>query len=604
MTIRNKLLLMVFFLCFVLIGAIAVLVVVETKNTAVENFKTSAEGQLLRIDDIFSQYADTGKQSVEYMANLPVVVNALGSVTNTFMDKKEVTENRYEMYNDYEKKIYDEFQKMQLSHPYYGLIFIGFEDGTILEANVPNTENDTFGPGYDPRKRPWYTQALGKQDNVNISLPYVSSSRDVVASITRKVYDKANQLIGVLAIDFNLSGLTNYLANLKIGRTGHVVVLSQDGLILANPTAPDTVFKNAKEVEEEEFFKQVLSPDGPSSFEYAAKGRVSLVQTHTNPSFGWRVAVLIEREEVLAESVEARNKILLLGAGMGFLMLIAVFFLSRSMTQPITILVGASGRIAEGDFTALPDGSGFSGEMLELHGSLERMVNNLSALIEDAEAKTHNAESQSRLLNTIAQDVARNSTEAANSAAETTKKAEQGANMVSLLKNAITEVNRKTEVLKGAISDLGVQAQGINRIMTVITGIANQTNLLALNAAVEASRAGEAGRGFAVVADEVRTLAEKTRGATQEVGSAVDAIQKGTRESVVGMEEAAHSVRQSTDLVTTAQEALNEIVSLTQTTAEQIRSIAKSTEGGPSSSQEHVVKTRPRALTHRNAGVR
>lgn len=105
------------------------------------------------------------------------------------MDKKEVTENQYEMYTDYERQIYDEFQKMQLSHPYYGLIFIGFSDGTIIEANEPGKSNDTFGPGYDPRQRPWYTQAMEKQTDASISEPYVSSSRDVVCSVTHKIYN-------------------------------------------------------------------------------------------------------------------------------------------------------------------------------------------------------------------------------------------------------------------------------------------------------------------------------------------------------------------------------------------------------------------------------
>lgn len=580
MTIRNKLFVMVLLLCFILIGAITFLVVVEMKSTAIENFKTTAEGQLLRIDDIFAQYANTGEQSVEYLAKLPVVADALGNVVNTFMDKKEVTENRYDMYTDYERQIYDEFQKIQLSHPYYGLIFIGFSDGTIIEANEPGKPNDTFGPGYDPRQRPWYKQAMEKQTDASISEPYVSSSGDVVCSVTHKIYNSVRQLIGVVAIDFNLSGLTNYLANLKIGRTGHVVVLAPDGLILANPASPDTVFKNANEVAQQAFLEQVLSTGGSSFFEYIASGRTYLVQKHTNPSFGWRSAVLIEQEEVLAKSVEARNKIALLGLGLGILMLLAVFFLSRSMTRPITLLVDASAHIAEGDFNALPNRSGFSGEMLELHGSLERMVDNLSTLIADAKAKTDEAEEQSRLLNTIAQEVVSSSAEASDSAAETTKKAEQGAGTVSSLKNAIMDVDHKTAILKRTINDLGVQAQGISRIMGVITGIANQTNLLALNAAVEASRAGEAGKGFAVVADEVRSLAEKTRSATQEVGSSVDAIQKGTRESVAGMEEATASVQKSTELAGTAQEALAEIVSLTQTTAEQIRSIAKSTEDG------------------------
>ena len=117
--------------------------------------------------------------------------------------------------------------------------------------------------------------------------------------------------------------------------------------------------------------------------------------------------------------------------------------------------------------------------------------------------------------------------------------ADQSTYAVPQVGTAITVVDGKTSALKGSLNDLGVRAEGIGRVMSVITDIADQTNLLALNAAIEAARAGEAGRGFAVVADEVRKLAEKTVHATKEVDSAITSIQKNTGESIEAVEQAA-----------------------------------------------------------------
>ncbi|KAB1440930.1 PAS domain-containing protein [Pseudodesulfovibrio senegalensis] len=181
-------------------------------------------------------------------------------------------------------------------------------------------------------------------------------------------------------------------------------------------------------------------------------------------------------------------------------------------------------------------------------------------------------------MNVTVMEVARNSSLAAENAEATRNQAQDGHGKVSEVVAAVNEVASLASVLKGNMRELGEQADGIGRVMTVITDIADQTNLLALNAAIEAARAGEAGRGFAVVADEVRKLAEKTMVATKEVGDAINAIQGVTERNVVQTDKAAQVVDDCTGLSHAAGDSLQEIVNLAQNMADQVRGIATAAE--------------------------
>ena len=109
---------------------------------------------------------------------------------------------------------------------------------------------------------------------------------------------------------------------------------------------------------------------------------------------------------------------------------------------------------------------------------------------------------------------------------------------------------------------------------------------MALNAAIEAARAGDAGRGFAVVADEVRKLAEKTMGATREVGEAVTGIQNGTRANAENMDLALASVQRTTELAARCGQVLQEIVTMVESASDQVRSIATASEQQSATSEE------------------
>ncbi|HDQ08399.1 MAG TPA: PAS domain-containing protein [Methanoculleus sp.] len=128
------------------------------------------------------------------------------------------------------------------------------------------------------------------------------------------------------------------------------------------------------------------------------------------------------------------------------------------------------------------------------------------------------------------------------------------------------------------ITHLNEQMRQIDRIIRIITGIADQTNLLAINAAIEAARAGEHGRGFAVVAGEIRDLAAESKEAAATIGDLLGSIRKGSDDTAHSMEEADNEISDGIAKVHEVIFAMNRIVGSVETAAHGITEITHATE--------------------------
>ncbi len=175
-------------------------------------------------------------------------------------------------------------------------------------------------------------------------------------------------------------------------------------------------------------------------------------------------------------------------------------------------------------------------------------------------------------------ETARKATEASDEADTAGKRAREGGGIVAQTVESIRMIADVVTDSAGAIRQVGERGEQIGQVINVINEIADQTNLLALNAAIEAARAGEHGRGFAVVADEVRRLAERSTKATEEVAKSISAIQAVTRDAVSRVSAGTERVEQGVKLAESAGQALDTIVTGSQSVTLMIRAIAAATE--------------------------
>nr|MDP9262775.1 methyl-accepting chemotaxis protein [Acidobacteriota bacterium] len=152
--------------------------------------------------------------------------------------------------------------------------------------------------------------------------------------------------------------------------------------------------------------------------------------------------------------------------------------------------------------------------------------------------------------------------------------AEQGHRAVRDSLEGMQGVRTSVQGTLGRMQSLRGRSLGIEEKFRVVHEITEQTNMLALTSAVEAARAGEAGRGFAVIADELRKFAERSRNATNEVGSFLRTVQAETGEAAVVLGEGGRGLETCAQLVDEARQALENVAVVVRQSAELAQAIA------------------------------
>lgn len=275
--------------------------------------------------------------------------------------------------------------------------------------------------------------------------------------------------------------------------------------------------------------------------------------------------------------------------------------LNRLIAPRIMAVERALQAVAENDLTASVEQSG-TDELGHLAAALNKSVASmrdvLRSVAQGADTLTasttqvsaravqsaSNARNQSSKTNQIAAatqemtatiaEISHNAESAATASQISAETATQGGQVMQSAAATMEKIAAATRSVSEKMGSLAHRSEEIGNVVNVIQEISEQTNLLALNAAIEAARAGEHGRGFAVVAGEVRRLAERTKGATEEIAGTIRSIQDETQATLQVMQESRTAVENGMGETARARKSLESIIEFSQQVEHQVQLIA------------------------------
>jgi twitching motility protein PilJ len=184
--------------------------------------------------------------------------------------------------------------------------------------------------------------------------------------------------------------------------------------------------------------------------------------------------------------------------------------------------------------------------------------------------------------------IAHHSGEAADACERARHEAHQGLDQVQSVIEGMDQLLTRIDANGRKVRRLEERSTEIGAIVEQIRGISGRTDMLALNASIESMRAGEHGRGFAVIAEEIRKLADRTAGATREVGALVEAIQADAQESLRALGEEQSQMQAESHRLRETGCSLDRISQVAERSARLVEGISRSTRDQVQATQDLV----------------
>lgn len=619
LSIRNKIVLLFAVSTTCLMIGMVTVVGYSVKTESVIRYQENALKQLEDIKNSIDIFFDETLNMVDFLTSNETVRSADDSI-HSHKDLTEAVRIDAISKSSKEMELVTLFKNVIAAYPDYVEVYLGTKWGGYASC----FDGEMAG-GYDPRKRGWYKTATAANGKAIITDAFSSTVGDVVVCLSKSVYSENNDFIGNIGVEVTLNTLTDLISKIKIGKNGYVILVQNDGTILADPVNPEFNFKNVNEIGNEGLAEVVNENLSKSSFKYNGNNWKADVLSIENTK--WKLIALSSVKEIYQQY----NSIIRLIFVLSLVLLLVFGFIFSSfavkMLNPIASILSLLGKVSNGDFserikvTGKDDfsklaeqfnhtfdiiqsamkiidtdaasirsiGENLESNMLKTSSSVTQINANIEDVKQQTVMQAKNVVETSTAMKKIVDAIKKlneNIESQATSVSESSSSIEEmmaNINSISHIvgqnKELMDKLHDRTLAGKNAAEEssnvavkIAEESEHLLQTSDVIQNIASQTNLLAMNAAIEAAHVGAAGKGFAVVADEIRKLAQ-------------DSDNEGRKIAEV-IQETLDIIQQLTIAGKQTAEAFEEVYSIVSETMEREDSIANAMQEQAAGSKE------------------